>query len=39
MGQDQMTPTSVTPNITPFNNALTNSNFTKLTVRSEDYII
>jgi hypothetical protein len=29
----------MTQNITPLNNALTNSNFVKFTVRLEDYII
>jgi hypothetical protein len=27
----------LTPNVTPLNNALTNSNFTKFIVRLEDY--
>jgi hypothetical protein len=38
-GPDQMTPITLTPNVTPLNNALANSNFTKSTVGLEDYII
>jgi hypothetical protein len=39
MGQNQMTPTSLTSNVTPLNDVLMNLNFTKFTVRLEDYII
>jgi hypothetical protein len=37
--QDQMTQTNLTLNVTPLNNTLTNSKFTKSTVKLEDYII
>jgi hypothetical protein len=39
MGQDQTTQTSLTPNVTSLNNALTDLNFTKSTIGLEDYII
>jgi hypothetical protein len=39
MSEDRMTSTSLTQNVTLFNNALTNSNFTKFIVRLKNYVI
>ena len=39
MSQDPLTPTSLTPNVTPLNNVLTDINFIKFTVGLKVYII
>jgi hypothetical protein len=39
MSQDPLTPISLTPNVTPLNNVLTDINFIKFTVGLKVYII